>query len=655
MSYSFQSFRGDLFGGITATVVALPVALAFGVASGLGAAAGLYGAVAVGFFAPMFGGTRSQISGPTAPMTVAMAVIVTNYASTFAEALTVVVMGGFLQVLLGISRIGRFVAYTPHVVVSGFMSGIGIIVILMQTLPFLGMPASAGGALGAIRAWPELVANVNYSAFALAAFTARGGRTLAAPLGPEPPAPLVALIAGHALLGMLWLSDAPVIGQVPIGLPHLQFELPTAAFLARALEPAVILALLGSVDSLLISLVADSLTGTRHNPNRELVGQGVGNVVAGLFGGLPGAGSPLLTMTNIRAGGRTPVSSAIFAGLVLALLLGLGRFVEPVPHAVLAGILMKIGWDIIDWRLLRRVRHIQREHLVVMLTTLALTVLVDLITAVAIGLIAAGMAHARQLEGLELDSVVSVPLLDHTFLSDRPDLVGEDPYSARVGLVRLMGRFTVASAHKLVTTVGADIKDHEVVIFDFSGATSLDDSAAMVVDRLLDIATEEDTEYVMSALPDAVGEVLDTLGVLRKVPEECLVETPDQAREAARGILEIRTTQAGGGAQREPSRRIRMTEKTFAELCLENNARYAQSFDKGDLPTPPARKAAVVACMDARMVTARLLGLEEGDAHVIRNAGGIVTDDVLRSLVISQRLLGTRARSSWCITPNAAC
>ena len=537
MSYSFQSFRGDLFGGITATVVALPVALAFGVASGLGAAAGLYGAVAAGFFAPLFGGTRSQISGPTAPMTVAMAVIVTNYAATLAEALTVVVMGGLLQVLLGISRIGRFVAYTPHVVVSGFMSGIGVIVILMQTLPFLGMPAPSGGAMGAIRAWPELAANINYSAFALAAFTLAVGVLWPRRLALHLPAPLLALLAG-TLLGVLWLNDAPVIGQVPVGLPQLQFEMPTAAFLARALEPAVILALLGSVDSLLISLVADSLTGIRHNPNRELVGQGVGNVMAGLIGGLPGAGSPLLTMTNIRAGGRTPVSSAIFAALLLALLLGLGRFVEPIPHAVLAGILMKIGWDIIDWRLLRRIRHIQREHLVVMLTTLALTVLVDLITAVAIGLIAAGMAHARQLEGLELDSVVSVPLLDRTLLSDREDLAGEDPYSARVGLVKLMGRFTVASAHRLVTVVGADIKDHEVVIFDFSGATSLDDSAAMVVDRLLDIAGEERTRYIVAALPDAVREVLDALDILRKVPAECVVATPEEAREAARRLLE---------------------------------------------------------------------------------------------------------------------
>ena len=323
MNYSFESLRGDLFGGITATVVALPVALAFGVASGLGAAAGLYGAVAVGFFAPMFGGTHSQISGPTAPMTVAMAVIVTNYASTLAEALTVVVMGGLLLVLLGLSRIGRFVAYTPHVVVSGFMSGIGIIVMLMQTLPFFGMPAAPGGAVGAMRAWPELMGDVNTSAF-----------------------------------------------------------------------------------------------------------------------------------------------------------------------------------------------------------------------AVAIGLIAADMAHARQLEALELGSVVSVPLLDRMFLFDGGDAAA-DPYSARAGLVKLKGSFTVASAHKLVTVIGADIKDHEVVIFDFSGATVLDDSAAMVIDRLMDIATVEQTEFIMMGMPHNVREVLQTLGILQKVPAQRLVESLEEARQVANDILHV--------------------------------------------------------------------------------------------------------------------
>ena len=246
----------------------------------------------------------------------------------------------------------------------------------------------------------------------------------------------------------------------------------------------------------------------------------------------------MLSMTNIRAGGRTPVSSVLYALLLLNWYWRSGSAAssELVPHAVLAGILLKIGWDTIDWRLLRRVHRIRREYAVVMLTTLVLTAFVDLITGVAIGLIAAGMAHALQLESLELDSVISVPLLDSSFLG-QPDGSDTDPYSARVGLVQLKGRFTVASSHKLITVIGADIKDHEVVIFDFSGATHLDDSAAMVIDRLMEIATEERTEFILMGLSGNVSHILYTLGILHRVPGDRLVETLDEARATAGDIL----------------------------------------------------------------------------------------------------------------------
>ena len=534
LDYSLDTFRGDLFGGITSTVVALPVSLAFGVASGLGAAAGLYGAIAVGFFAAVFGGTRSQISGPTAPMAVAMSVIITAHASNLSEALTVVMAGGLLQVLFGVLGIGRFIAYTPHVVVSGFMTGIGVIVMLIQTLPFLGAPTASGGAMGAVRAWPETLANVNFSALAIAGATLAIGSLWPRRLTRVVPGSLVALIAG-TLLGVLVFRGAPVIGEVPSGLPQLHLQLPSAGFLLRALQPALILALLGSVDSLLTSLVADSLTGTRHNPDRELVGQGLGNVVAGMFGGVPGAGATMGTVTNIRAGGQTRMSGVIRAVLLLGLVLGLGRYVEPIPHAVLAGILMKVGWDIVDWRMVLRLHRIRREHLMVLLLTLVLTVFVDLVTAVAIGLIAAGMAHARQLERLELDSVVSVPLLDRTFLPDTA--AAADPYSARVGLIALRGSFTVASAQKLVRVIGPDIKDHEVVIFDFSGATYVDDSAAMLIRQLLDLAEEEETRCVVMGLAGPVAHTLRALDVLHGVPAAQVVATLDEARQTAQGLL----------------------------------------------------------------------------------------------------------------------
>ena len=245
------------------------------------------------------------------------------------------------------------------------------------------------------------------------------------------------------------------------------------------------------------------------------------------------------TVTNIRAGGQTPFSGVLRAVLLLALLLGFGPYVESIPLAALAGVLMKVGWDIVDWRLLARLRHIRREHVFVMLMTLALTVFVDLLTAVAIGLIAAGMAHARHLERLEIDNVVSVPMLDHIFLGDLEDAASVNPYAARVGLVSLRGSFTVASSHELVAAISADIKEHEVVIFDFSSATHLDDSAAMLIRRLMDVAAQERTAFIVMGLAGDAARTLRAFDVLRDAPGERVVETLDEARECAKKILGV--------------------------------------------------------------------------------------------------------------------
>ncbi len=535
MNYGLHDLRGDLFGGLTAAVVGLPVALAFGVVSGLGALAGMYGAIAVGFFAAVFGGTRSQISGPTGPMAVAMAVIVASYADNLAEAFAIAIMAGLIQILLGVVGIGRFVAYTPYSVISGFMSGIGLIIIILQMLPFLGAEVQGGGPMGAIRALPDAVRHLNVQAFAIAAVTLAVGVMWPRRLRKVLPPTLAALVVG-TLLGVLWLTDIRVIGEVPTGLPTLIRPPVSADLIVRALQPALTLALLGSIDSLLTSLIADSMTRTRHKPNRELIGQGIGNMAAGFIGGLPGAGATLGTVVNLRAGGRTPVSGAIRAFILLALVLGLGRHVEAIPQAVLAGILMKVGWDIIDWRFLTRLGRLQRDHVLVMVVTLGLTVFLDLITAVVIGLIVAGMVAARQFERLELDSVISVPLLDQAFLQD----ADVDDFSARVGLVALRGTFTVASASKMITTISVDIRDHEVVILDFRQTVYVDDSAALVVEQLVDSAIAEDTDCIVMGLGGAPAAVLDALDALDKVPGDRIVATMDDARGIARQILASR-------------------------------------------------------------------------------------------------------------------
>lgn len=548
--YDLKTFRGDVFGGVTAAVVGLPVSLAFGVASGLGAVAGLYGAIAVGFFAAVFGGTRSQISGPTGPMAVAVAVIVTTHADNLAAAFTIVIMAGLLQIVLGLARIGRFVAYTPYSVISGFMSGIGIIIILLQTLPFLGMSVAEGGPMGAVQAWPDAISNVNFHALAIAAVALAVGILWPEQFKKFLPGSLAALIAG-TLMGVLWLTNAPIIGDVPTGLPEIKLPDYNLDIIASAVQPALIIALLGSIDSLLTSLVADSITRTRHNPNKELVGQGIGNTIAGFIGGLPGAGATMGTVVNIRAGGRTQISGVIRAAILLALVLGLGRYVEAIPHAALAGILIKVGWDIIDWRFITRVHRVQKEHLLVMVITMGLTVFLDLVTAVAIGLIAAMMASARQFERLELDSVISVPLLDRTFLASKEEADKVDPYSARVGLVSLRGSFSVASANKLISTISLDIRDHEVVILDFTDTVYMDDSAALVVEQMIDVAISEDTGVVIMALEGMPETTLLALNVLKDVPEDQFVKTQDEAREVAMRLLADQDSEAvpeGAGA-----------------------------------------------------------------------------------------------------------
>lgn len=404
------------------------------------------------------------------------------------------------------------------------MSGIGIIIILIQSLPFLGAPVVAGGAISAVGKWPEVIGNVDFNAFSIAAVTLIVGVFWPSQARKFLPPALAALIIG-TLLGILRLSGTPVIGDVPTGLPNLQLPDLSVRALVHAVQPAFTIALLGS------------MTRTSHNPNKELIGQGIGNAWGGLNGGLPGAGATMGTVENIRAGGRTQVSGALRSVILLALVLGLGDYVELIPHAVLAGILLKVGWDIVDWRFLTRLHRVQREHLGVMAISLGQTVFLDLVTAVAIGLIAAGMASARQSERLELDSVISVPLFDQSFLENRQKGEELDAFGARVGLLKLRGSFTVASSIKLTKMISLDIQEHEVVILDFSETVYIDDSAALVVEQLIDTATTKNIGFIVLGLNSQPATTLYGLHVLRNVPAGNVVASMDDAREVAQGIL----------------------------------------------------------------------------------------------------------------------
>jgi SulP family sulfate permease len=534
--YGKEKLRNDVFGGLTAAVVALPLALAFGVASGAGPIAGLYGAIAVGFFASLFGGTPAQVSGPTGPMTVVMGAVVATHAHSLAEAFTIVILGGVLQIAFGLLRVGKYVEYTPYSVVSGFMTGIGAIIMIIQILPFIGLPASDQGVLGTLRSLGSLdSAAVDIRTFFFAVVALVLVVYWPPKLHNKVPAPLGVLVLG-TVVATFFLHGMPQIGEVPSGFPSLVAPAMPMDELPLFIQAAFILALLGSIDTLLTSLVADSVTRTHHDSDKELVGQGIGNCFAGFIGGLPGAGATMRTIVNVRAGGRTPVSGMLHAAILLALAMGLGPVVSHVPHAVLAAILMKVGWDIIDWGYLKRMRRAPREKFIIMLVTLVLTVFVDLIIAVAVGIILASFVNSRglaveQLKGLRQS--VDADELDQLTEEERVLLRSAN---GRVLVTILHGSFSYASARELSRRASPKVTGYRASVYDFSNAGYIDTSAALAIDEMIELSQSNQQHLLVAGLKGQALRALDGLGVLERIPP---AQRFDDRGEAIRAAVEL--------------------------------------------------------------------------------------------------------------------
>ncbi|MDG4715501.1 SulP family inorganic anion transporter [Winogradskyella sp. YYF002] len=401
--YDFKNLKGDLTGGLVAGVVALPLALAFGVQSGLGAIAGLYGAIAVGIFAAIFGGTTTQASGPTGPMTVVSAALVAaaiEITGSLEAAMPIVILtfllGGIFQIVFGLINIAGYVKYFPYPVVSGFMSGVGLIIIILQLFPFAGLGSEKSTWL-VMQDLPRLFSDFNWQAVALGSFTVVVYLVFPYITKAIPSALVALILASVASFFLKW--DVPIIGDIPSGLPSLQvsglFSIDASAY-ALVLEYALVLAVLGSIDSLLTSVIADNMTKTKHNSNRELIGQGIGNSIAAIFGGIPGAGATKGTVININSGGRTRLSGAVHGLFLLAVLLGLGKLAAYIPLSVLAGLLIPIAFKIIDVKGLKHLLVVPRADAVVLIIVLLITTFGSLIQAVGIGLLLASLLFMKR-------------------------------------------------------------------------------------------------------------------------------------------------------------------------------------------------------------------------------------------------------------------
>ena len=502
---ALNHWRGDFTGGLTAAVVALPLALAFGVASGAGPMAGLTGAIVLGLLAALFGGTPTQVSGPTGPMTVIMTAVITllvgryGQSSGLAMAFTVALLAGGFQVLFGLMKLGQYITMMPYTVISGFMSGIGAIIVVLQLPPLLGV--SLAGPIPTILArLPWAVAHLNPTALAvgLASFAL-------VMLYPKRwnfllPTPLVALVVVSGV-SVLWLPSGalPRLGAMPTGFPELQWPQVGWGDLRTLGGFALTLAVLGSIDSLLTSLVADNITRSQHDSDQELIGQGIGNMASALLGGLPGAGATMRTVTNVQAGGRTRLSGMVHALVLLLFTLGAGSLASPIPHAVLAGILLKVGLEIIDWSFMARAPLLSLRSTGLMWLVLLLTVFWDLITAVVVGVFLANILTIKRHSELQRQAMRARSGGD-----DHHDLIPEEQELLRQAgdqllLLQLSGPLSFGASKYLTQLLRSSTNFHTLVL-DLSEVPLLGVTAALAIEAIcFDCRDQKRQVYIVTA------------------------------------------------------------------------------------------------------------------------------------------------------------
>ena len=597
----FTNIKGNLLGGLTAGIVALPLALAFGVSSGLGPSAGLYGAIFLSFFAALFGGTATQISGPTAPMTavsmVVIAEIINVQNGSIEEALpyilAVFLLSGLFQIALGFLGVGKYIKYIPYPVVSGFMTAIGVIILITQILPVVGYDTkndkefieqfkplaeehllekilieesnegllvledfeetikrasevnevsiyeeaenlaknNTSGVIGTIRALPRAVMNINWIEVILALGTILiiyGFKRITSAI----PSTLVALvvISGIAIgFGIEYKS----IQQIPIGFPKIQSKLFTDLNLLEVLPyllTAITLSLLGAIDSLLTSVVADNLTKTRHLPNKELIGQGIGNSIASLFGGIPGAGATIRTVVNIQSGGTTKLSGMVSSLVLLLILLVLSPLASQIPAAVLAGILVTVGIGVMDYKGLNTLKKIPRTEVIIMVVVLLLSVLWNLVYAVGIGLVLASLFFMKKMADVSKDNTKITTIAEEKVWEDEKKLSAS--FQKNVFIKHLSGPLFFGFTSEFIALSNQIPKSATSVIIRMSKVPYIDQSGLFALEDVLMDLKQKNIEILFVGIQKQPKYLMRTIGIIGKlIPEEHVFENFENCKK----------------------------------------------------------------------------------------------------------------------------
>lgn len=594
--FDFSHFKNDLLGGITAGIVALPLALAFGEQSGLGAAAGLYGAAFIAFFAAMFGGTPTQISGPTAPMTALSMVIVAGLIQaaegSVEKALPIILMvfllAGLIQIVLGVLKVGTFIKYIPYTVVSGFMTGIGVIILITQLLPLVGYSGAKDSALvekfkpqaeelilkrileeeategilvledfeetvkrsgeiteaaimreaqvlatndtkgviGSIKNLPRAVAKINFIELIIALITIAiifGFKRITTAI----PSTLVALLlvsgVAYGLSQMGSLNYLP-IQEIPVGFPKFYTEVFTEAdfaMVAPYIISAILLSMLGAIDSLLTSVVADNLTKTQHQPNTELVGQGIGNSIAALFGGLPGAGATIRTVVNIHAGGKTKLSGMSAGVLLFIILMVLGPIASKIPAAVLAGILITVGIGVMDYKGLRALPKMELSEKVILLTVLILTVFWQLVYAVGVGVVIAAFVFLKRMSDSAADQLIITDLNQNE--NDEPlwedELVIVPEIREKVYFKHLNGPLFFGFVSHFRNNV-SDLPEIHLLVIRMERVPFIDQSGIYALEAAVDDLREQGVIVALSGVNEESRQLMQDMNIIPRLIAE---------------------------------------------------------------------------------------------------------------------------------------
>ncbi|HFQ5009861.1 TPA: SulP family inorganic anion transporter [Vibrio vulnificus] len=533
------NLKGDLFGGVTTAIISLPLALAFGVASGAGAEAGLWGAILVGLFAALFGGSSTLISEPTGPMTVIMTAVLTSMVAKYPESgiaisFTIVMMAGAFQVLIGTLKLGKYITLMPYSVVSGFMSGIGVILIILQLSPLLGHAAPAGGVLGTLSALPETISNMKFSEFFLGLLTLGILFFFPKQYRKYVPAQLVALVAVTLLSVIVFdFDDVRRIGEIPTGLPSLVVPVINGEIFTAMVIDALVLGTLGCIDTLLTAVIGDSLTRKEHDSDKELRGQGFANMISGLFGALPGAGATMGTVTNIQVGARSPLSGVIRALILALVVLVASGLTEPIPMAVLAGIAVYVGFGILDWSFIQRAHRVSVQGMAIMYGVMLLTVFVDLIVAVGLGVFISNILiierlsreQAKQVKAISDADENDVPLTD----SERGLL---DRANGKVLFFYLSGPM-IFSVSKAISRQHSSISDYEAMILDLTDVPMIDVTVGLALENAIKDAQEAQCDVYLLCPNERVREQLEKFHVLDLVPDENTFKFRYEALNAA--------------------------------------------------------------------------------------------------------------------------